>query len=824
MQQDEPLFYAEVAPAVPVKKNLHYQVPSSLREKIEVGSRVLVPLGKRKVTAYVIALPASSNIERIKPIEKILDSSPLFSLSDLSFFRWIASYYCCSLGEVIKNALPSGINVKTDRHISITPQGLKALTDQNLSHSEEQLLVRLEGKSAVAVKSLLKSLKYKKILPMIASLLHKNYITMTQCQRSSIVTSRKEKVFQVNEEIISTLPLSDWKGIVKKAPRQYEILKWLWREGKTPQKSIVSRWGRVESTLRALEKKKLVVGFFREMYRKPFLVDEEYDSASPPEMTSEQSDALQKIVSSIREKKYASFLLHGITGSGKTEVYIRAIEATIETGRGAIMLVPEIALTPQFISIFQARFGDKIAQLHSGLSQGERFDEWRRIRNKEVQIVIGARSAIFAPLDSPGIIVVDEEHDSAYKQDQRTCYNARDLALVKGKMNNAVVILGSATPMLETYYNTKIGKINYLHLSHRINNRPLPRIEVVDMRNEKSGVLLTPKLINAIRKRWGRREQTLLFLNRRGFAPFVMCQKCGYTLHCSNCDVSLVYHHNKRALLCHYCNYYIPAPDTCPHCRSHKVKKFGFGTEKLEKEVLRHFPAMNVGRLDKDTTAKRNSLQHILRQFRTGKTDLLIGTQMIALGHDLPRVTLVGIIAADQSLNFPDFRAGEKTFQLLTQVAGRSGRGRIPGKVIIQTYNPHYPSIRMAITQNFQSFYEQEIAHRKDLDYPPFSRLVNFRIIGRSLVRTRKFAAMLGKLTMELKHEEDSFQNTIEILGPAEAPWEKLKGNYRWQMLVKGRNRKILHRFAEKIIIDVKPQIKISGVQLSVDVDPINLL
>jgi len=488
------------------------------------------------------------------------------------------------------------------------------------------------------------------------------------------------------------------------------------------------------------------------------------------------------------------------------------------------VLVPELSLTPQLLARFRARFGDMIAQIHSGLSGGERFDEWRKIRNGEAQIVIGARSAIFAPLKSPGIIVVDEEHDSAYKQDDTLCYSARDLALVRGRMNGAVVILGSATPTIETYHNTRIGKIAYLHLSCRIDNRPLPRVEVLDMRKEKPGALLSAQLKNGLRERYQKGEQTMLFLNRRGFSSFVLCRACGHTFRCSNCNVSLVYHRDKRLLLCHYCNLLKPAPDICPQCRSGKIKTFGFGTEKLEAEVRRLFPELKVGRLDRDTTVKKGSLQRILGEFRRGETDVLIGTQMIAKGHDLPRVTLVGIIAADLSLNFPDFRAGERTFQLLTQVAGRSGRGRIPGEVIIQTYNPSHPSIQMAVTQDFLHFYDTEISLRKELDYPPFHRLVNFRMAGNSLSRTRDYATMLGELSLDLCEKDSSFRNTIEILGPAEAPWEKLKGKYRWQMLIKGRDHRVLHNFTEKVLLSLKPRIKVSGVRVTVDVDPVNLL
>ena len=815
---------AEIALALPMNKNLDYQVPPSLEGSIKVGSRVLVPLGRKKITGYVIKLKTSSTIEGIKPIEALLDPFPLFTSFDLDFFKWIASYYFYPLGGVIKNALPPGLNVKTRRLFSLTSQGKRALSSETISEQEKHLLLHLANKNLVSLQTIRTSLKQEDLSSLISSFLQKGYVHMTEDQGSQGVKPKREKTFQINENTLSNYSLSDLKHLRRKAPRQFQILKWLRKQQKTPQKSVLSHWGgTVGSILKALETKKLVTSSFQEVYRKP-LVSEGDDITSPPTLTSEQAAALKKITPKITRSSYAAFLLHGITGSGKTEVYLKAIEATIKTGRGAIVLVPELSLTPQLLARFKARFGNKIAQIHSGLSRGERFDEWRKIRNGEAQIVIGARSAIFAPLKSPGIIVVDEEHDSAYKQDDTLCYSARDLALVRGRMNGAVVILGSATPTLEAYHNTKIGKIAYLHLSCRIDNRPLPRVEVLDMRKEKPGALLSAQLKNALRERHQKGEQTMLFLNRRGFSSFVLCRACGYTFRCSNCNVSLVYHRDKRLLLCHYCNFLKPAPDICPQCRSGKIKTFGFGTEKLEAEVRRLFPELKVGRLDRDTTVKKGSLQRILGEFRRGETDVLIGTQMIAMGHDLPRVTLVGIIAADLSLNFPDFRAGERTFQLLTQVAGRSGRGRIPGEVIIQTYNPSHPSIQMAVTQDFLHFYDTEISLRKELDYPPFHRLVNFRMAGNSLSRTRDYATMLGELSLDLCEKDSSFRNAIEILGPAEAPWEKLKGKYRWQMLIKGRDHRVLHNFTEKVLLSLKPRIRVPGVRVTVDVDPINLL
>jgi len=814
---------AEIALALPVPKSLDYQIPPSLEGSINVGSRVLVPLANRRETGYVIGFKSAPPVEGIKSIEAVLDPSPLFSSFDLDFFKWVASYYFYPLGGVIKHALPPGLNVKTRSVLSLTAQGERALGSEAISGEERHFLSLLANKKGLSIKSLRTTRKQDDFSVLMSSLIQKGYVQVTKDERSHHVRPKREKMLRINEYTLSRFSFSDLKHLRRSAPRQFQILRWVRKRQNVLQRSMSPRWGNASSTVRALERKKLLTSSFQEFYRKP-LVSEDDDIPLPPQATPEQADVLKRILSQIRRKRYAAFLLHGVTGSGKTEVYLSAIEATLKTERGAIVLVPELALTPQLLTRFNARFGDRIAQIHSGLSEGERYDEWRRVKNGEAHIVVGARSAIFAPLRSVGIIVVDEEHDSAYKQDEKLCYSARDLALVRGRMNDAIVILGSATPTIETYHNTKIGKVAYLCLSSRIDNRPLPQVKVLDMRKEKPGALFSAQLKSALRERYQKGEQSMLFLNRRGFSPFVLCPECGYTFRCANCNVSLVYHRNRNLLVCHYCSFLQPARDQCPHCRRGKMKAFGFGTERLEADVCRLFPGLRVGRLDRDTTVKKGSLQRILGDFRRGKTDVLIGTQMIAMGHDLPRVTLVGIIAADLSLNFPDFRAGERTFQLLTQVAGRSGRGHIPGEVIIQTYNPSHPSIRMAVTQDFLHFYDAEISQREDLNYPPFYRLVVFRMVGTSLSRTRDYATMVGELSTAVREEERSFRSAIEILGPAEAPWEKLKGKYRWQMLIKGQDHRVIHAFTEKVLLSLRLRIRASGVRVVVDVDPLNLL
>lgn len=818
-----PCAIAEVVVPLPMKKVLHYCIPSSLQEATELGSRVLVPLGKRKVTGYVVGLVTASAREGLKSIEQVLDPSPLFGPVDLRFFRWIASYYFFPLGKVIKNALPPGTEAKTFTRLLLTPQGEVALAQHLLSKTEHDLLRRLSTDKSLASPRLKVSASPQHSAALVSSLLRKGFLAAAQTLRPCTVKPRVETFFRVNEEALSTLRLADLKALRRKAPRQFSLLKWLRRHGEASPADIAIRMGKSAAARKALERKSLLLASPREAYRKP-LTDQQENPPDPLHLTPEQADALKTIVSKIQAGTYGAFLLHGVTGSGKTEVYLRAIEAALTQGRSALVMVPEISLTPQLLGRFKARFGDAIAQFHSRLSECERFDEWRRIRTGEAKIAIGARSAIFAPLAAPGVIVVDEEHDSAYKQEDRLCYNARDLALVKGKLHGAVVILGSATPGIETYHNTRLGKISYLHLSRRVDNRPLPQVEVVDMRAEPPGTIVSHPLQVAIQARWERGEQTMLFLNRRGFSPFIICTECGFTFRCLNCDVSLVYHRNKKALLCHYCNFSQPAPSACPACRGHEVEAFGYGTEKLEAEVTRLFPGLKIGRLDRDTTARKPALHQILRQFRRGETELLIGTQMIALGHDLPRVTLVGVIAADLSLNLPDFRAGERTFQILTQVAGRSGRGQMPGEVIVQTFNPTHPSVRLAVSQSFLSFFEEEVSHRQELHYPPFHRMVNFRISGTNPSRTRSYAKDLGRLSQGLLLRDRTFQKDIELLGPAEALWEKLKGTYRWQMVAKGPSHEVLHRFTENVLNEIAPKIMVPGIRLTLDVDPMSLL
>ncbi|MEW6077634.1 MAG: primosomal protein N' [Thermodesulfobacteriota bacterium] len=545
---------------------------------------------------------------------------------------------------------------------------------------------------------------------------------------------------------------------------------------------------------------------------------------TPPELTLQQRQVVTDVAARIGDGFY-SCLLAGVTGSGKTEVYMRLAEAALEKDRDALILVPEIALIVQAERRFKARFGDRIAVLHSSLSATERRNQWMRIVRGEVRLAIGTRSAIFAPLPSPGVIIVDEEHDTSYKQENGLRYNARDLALVRGKQSGAVVVLGSATPSMQSVYNAATGKFSAVYsLDTRINNQPLPEITVVDLRRyeDRRGLerFITDELRQAMQETLAAGNQVLLFLNRRGFASFPVCAACGQAVKCKNCDITMTLHRAGNAYRCHFCGFSRPLTAGCAQCGSTSIKQLGLGTEKVEEAVRKLFPEAAVDRLDRDTTVRKGSVARILKDVRKGKTDILIGTQMVAKGHDFPGITLIGIICADMSLNFPDFRAGEVTFQLLAQVAGRAGRGNDPGRVIMQTYNPDHFSIQTARMQDVSAFYEKEIAFRRQLSYPPYARLVQLRISGGDSDKTRAQAQLAGQRCAILKQSDLARFGSVEILGPAEAPIYRLAGRFRWQILLKARSANVLNGFVASLLTESGAAIRQHGVRLVVDVDP----
>jgi primosomal protein N' (replication factor Y) len=570
------------------------------------------------------------------------------------------------------------------------------------------------------------------------------------------------------------------------------------------------------SALTALVKKGLVVIEQRATARSPIAPQ----MPSPPpihSLTEAQTKALGPIEQAIGQRQFAAFLLHGVTGSGKTEIYLRAIARAVESGRGAILLVPEISLTPQLVARVRSRFSEHVAVLHSGLSGGERLDEWRRLQRGEALVAVGARSAVFAPIRDLALLVVDEEHDPSYKQSERLPYHARDLAILRGREEHAVVVLGSATPSLESMQHAYTGRYGLLTLGERVEQRPLPEIEVVDLKHitlhpDERDHTLSPRLAELLAQTLDRREQAILFLNRRGYSSFALCQDCGEAIRCDNCSVALVHHLKEQSLRCHYCGQILPIPTRCPRCTVGRVSLFGLGTEKVEAEVARRFPGIRIARLDSDAVAGRGVIEGIMSRFAHQEVDVVVGTQMVTKGHDIPNVTLVGVLLADLSLHLPDFRATERTFQLLTQVAGRSGRGIQGGRVVIQTFMPQHETIVLTREHRFDEFVRRELTRRKALGYPPFRRLLLIRLSHPEAAHGLRLARAIA----------DVFRRggsaALQVLGPAPAPLQRLRGRYRFQMLIKARGIEELHRLARlasttvqlpsnaRIIFDMDPQ------------------
>ena len=814
--------YVEVALGLPVRKTFTYEVPEEFQSEASPGKRALVPFGRRFLTGYVLGptqkLPPRT---KILPLRQVLDEEVSISEKLLKFLLWVSGYYLQPIGEVIKTALPAGTHLRSRETYFLTEKGLAALESLPPASLERPILEELKdrGKKGAPFTSLAKKFS-SPFRGSLEKIREKGWI------------ERKEDIGkpQVREKTVSWVRFLKNQGEVLLTSRQGEIFDFIRQAGELSLGELKKRYpGASSSILPKLKNHGLVEVFPKEFLRQPSWEGIENWTDGPPSLlTDDQKKAVGEITTALHSRKFHPFLLHGVTGSGKTEVYLRSIQEALSQGRQALLLVPEIGLTGQLVSYFQSRVQDPLAVLHSGLSSGERYDEWRRVKKGLVKLVIGVRSAIFAPLESLGIIIVDEEHDPSYKQEEKVRYHARDLALVRGKMENAVVVLGSATPSLESYYNVLEKKFRLLPLPSRIDEKPLPEIRVLDMRQErgekKEKPIFSRALEDAIRENAERKEQALLFLNRRGFSTFALCRDCGFTYKCPNCSVSLTYHLPDKTFRCHYCDHALSGLDRCPECASIGLMLFGIGTQRLEEEIKKKFPQIQVGRMDRDTTTGKASHQRILGRVRRGEVNLLIGTQMIAKGHDLPRVTLVGVLAADLSLNVPDFRASERTFQLLTQVSGRAGRGSLPGKVIIQTYNPNHYSIQMAQAQDYPAFYQQETYFRKEMDYPPFVRLINLRLEANSESRLLKYTQALDQLVQQMLKAEKKFMGQVEALGPSTAPLGRLRGKFRCQMLFKGKKWSSLHDFAEQLLQKIEAEISIPGVKLIVDVDPVYML
>lgn len=744
------LKYAKVIVGIPVNnlnKYYTYKVPNKLKKEIKLGQAVIVPFGRRRITAFVVGFGNEIDIEteKIKEISKIIFLEPFFDKYLLELFQWMASYYKTNLINIIKAAIPTGV---------------------------------VSGKVKKKTINLVKLNKSRKYI----------------------------------REFIKE------KG--NRAYKQAEVLKILLNTKKVYTSSELAEIANTSTaTIRELLEKDLIKYIEKVKKRRPFL-NEDIKLKKKLKATSQQSMVITEINKQICEKNHDIFLLHGVTGSGKTEVYLQVIGYALNSGFGAIVLVPEISLTPMMVKRFYSRFGDQIAVLHSNLSLGERFDEWSRLKNGEARIAIGARSAVFAPINNLGLIIIDEEHENSYKQGEYPYYHAREVAFKRSKIVGSTVVLGSATPSLESYYLAKKGVFTYLELPERINQKRLPPVKIVDMREElKNGntTIFSLQLQQAIRNALGKKQQIIIFLNRRGYANFVLCRECGMTIRCSNCDISLTYHAKLNKLRCHYCDNTIIKPEKCPECGSKYLREFGVGTERLEEELVKLYPGAEIERMDVDTTTRKGSHYEILDRLEKGKTDILVGTQMIAKGHDYPNIGVVGVISADTMLNIPDFRSGERTFQLLTQVAGRTGRGEKDGKVIIQTYIPEHYSITSSRNHNYREFYLKEINFRKNFLYPPFSLLVNIIIKGENEKNVIKSACSLDSFLKQ-------YNNLIlQVLGPAAAAIAKIKNCYRWQVILKFddyRKRNYVLTEIEKNFLSKNKK----EVVFNIDVDPLKVI
>jgi len=803
--------YIEVAVALPVYNLFTYGVPDNFLAFIATGKRVLVPFGQRTVTGYILGSGNNIAEKETKCILDVLDERPLFPPSMIPFFKWIADYYKHPIGDVIKNALPGGLTLYDFASIAISEKGRKAVRTGFVTTVEKKILEHLES-GPCRLKDLSKQLKLPIPAALIQSLQRREQITITRRLSGGKTKSQTQRF------VVLTKPDLTAGGLSKARQKIIEILR---VDGETSVRTLKSLVPSAPTLIRALENEGYVTIDRKRVYRDPF--GEPIKSEVAPVLTGEQ----QTVISAVSEclnKGFATFLLQGVTGSGKTEVYMQVAANAIDNGHSVLVLVPEIALITQIERRFRARFGECVAVLHSGLSAGERYDQWSRIIHKEANITIGTRSAIFAPFENIGVIIVDEEHDLSYKQESSLRYNARDLAVVRAKLKDCVALLGSATPSVQSCYNVQRKKFIQLNLEKRIEKRPLPEIVVVDLRQSRDarGIrrFISSELHQAMKETLARGEQILLFLNRRGFASFPICASCGQAIRCKHCDISLTLHQKANAYKCHYCGFTRASSSRCTVCGSSNIKQLGIGTEKVESTIIGLFPEANVARMDRDTTTRKGSILSLLKGLKSRTIDILVGTQMVAKGHDFPNITLVGIICADLSLSFPDFRAGERTFQLLAQVAGRAGRGAVPGRVILQTFNPEHFSILAAKQQDVNAFYSQEINFRKALNYPPISRLIQLKISGKDKNKTEAHARSLGDLCHGLKSNNPSSYEGLEIMGPIEASLSRIAQHYRWQLLLKSLNARALHDFIGRLLADNAPSFNSRNVKVVIDVDP----
>lgn len=804
--------YAQIVPlATPIDREMTYLVPDDLKRQIQIGSRALVPLGPRWTTGIVVGFQDRTDLENVKSIAILLDAYPVVSRNVLDLCRWMAGYYVCTLSEVLTAALPAGIHTHSGQRIDVST--IDDADPGPISPSQQQVLDHLKTRGPSSLSQLQRRLRGKGVRGAVFGLIRRGLLTTWQIIEDPRVKPRQERMVQLVPD--ARWFEVEWPALARRAPRQAECLRRVRAGGGVMTAGALTRSGIGSHVLRALADRRLVRIYHREVRRDPYA---EMESAAPERLalTVHQRGALEQILDSLSPLRFNSFLLHGVTGSGKTLVYIRAVDRVLRDGLGALILVPEISLTPQTVRRFRSHFGNRVAVIHSALSESERYDAWRDVREGRRTVVIGARSAVFAPVSNLGLVVVDEEHESAYKQsDPAPRYNARDVAVMRAKMENVPIVLGSATPALESFHNVDTEKFHLLPLPERIDSRPLPEVSLVDMRKESG--LFSGLLREKLKDRLKKKERIILLQNRRGYAPFVQCLDCGGSVQCPNCRVTLTYHAQGRRMVCHYCAFDTPAPSACGACEGTNLKLLGVGTQRVEEALDEQFPGIRLLRMDVDTTRRKGAHDRILESFRKGQADVLLGTQMVAKGLDFPGVTLVGVISADTGIHLPDFRAGERTFQLLTQVSGRAGRGHTPGEVVIQTYLPDGEALRCARKHDFQRFAEYELEGRRRVLYPPFGRMALLLFKGKHEHDVARTAGLCAEAlrAMAMPH--------VDVMGPAQAPLARIRRSFRWQVVLKTPSSRNLNVLARRAMREFGRNRR-AAVTLDVDIDPVSML
>jgi primosomal protein N' (replication factor Y) (superfamily II helicase) len=800
---------ASVIVDVPTKQTdraFDYLIPAQWSGTIQPGMRVIVPFGPRKIQGFVTSLKTQSEFKKLREIIEPMDLEPVLNKELLELGDWLTENTLCFKIFSYQVMLPAALKAKYEKKVKLAA-GVEAvdLCAPLQTIFEKNLMIDWED-----------SLK-SGMVPALQKEAAKGKL--------EVIYMVKEKVKKKQRRFVRPLvSLAELKEAADqfpvKAEKQKQVLSYFVEHfDAIEMRQLVSELKTTSATVKALVEKKLLIDYEMEVYRDPF-EHRTFKRTKPLPLTDSQQNVIGPILNAIEDNRHEVFLLYGVTGSGKTEIYLQSIQEVIERGQEAIVLVPEISLTPQMVNRFKGRFGDLVAVLHSGLSAGEKYDEWRKIQRKEVKVVVGARSAIFAPFENLGIIIIDEEHETSYKQEEMPRYHARDVAVERAKTSNCSVVLGSATPSLESFARAQKKVYHLLSLPNRMNNQTLPSVEIIDMREElRNGnrSMFSRKLFEMLKDRIEKGQQTVLFLNKRGHSSFVMCRDCGYVMNCPNCDISLTYHRVNEQMKCHYCGYESHVPKQCPECASDYIRYFGTGTQKVEDELGKILPEARVIRMDVDTTGRKGSHERLLTDFQNGKADILLGTQMIAKGLDFPNITLVGVLSADTMLHLPDFRASEKTFQLLTQVSGRAGRHQLPGEVIIQTYTPEHYSVELAGTQDYDLFYQREMMIRKTHHYPPFYYLSLITVSHEHLM------TVVSATEKIVNYVRSQVSKDAVILGPAASPIPRINNRYRYQCLIKYKREPNLTKILKTILDQYQLDTK-SGLMVSIDVNPFILM